>query len=83
MPLLSIGKSCGGVSLNICKKVHNKTCYHIEFGKKGCNTEWVSEFTHYIRIGMFSNKTPQGIPLRLKPLHQVFFFSSLNSNKQQ
>ena len=22
----SIGKSCGGVSLNICKKVQNKTC---------------------------------------------------------
>ena len=30
----TIEKLCGGVSLNICKKVQN-----IEFGKKDCKTE--------------------------------------------
>ena len=38
---------------------------NIEFGKKDCKTKQVSEFMHYIRIGMFSVKTPQGIPLTL------------------
>ena len=38
---------------------------NIEFGKKDCKTKQVSEFMHYIRIGMFSVKTPQGTPLRL------------------
>ena len=35
----SIGKSCGVISLNICKKGQNKTCQHIEFGKKDWKTE--------------------------------------------
>ena len=82
LSLCSIWKSCESVSLNICKKVQNKTCKHIEFGKKDCKTEKVSEFTHYIRIGVFSFKTPQGTPLRFLTSSSRFFFSSsLNSNK--
>ena len=29
----------GGVSINVFKKNYNETCYHIEFGKKDCETK--------------------------------------------
>ena len=44
----------------------------MNFGRKDCKTEYVSEFTHYIRIGMVTVKTSLGTPYNL--FIKLFFF---------